>query len=194
MSMSNCYIYENQVYANSFPREWIETNANGTGYDCTNCIYYNSQYGALENYCVNCQDYCYQGTRGNTNMENMTLLKNTNDTIGSKEIFDWFNTLTYEELLEYEQLQKSYAIMWIHFADIPYANQPLLVNSILQWFLIHHEKKERWAKEAQDDCIEYNSSDDEEVDEDVIVTNVVIEENITTNIPKNTVLFQCVMN
>jgi len=52
-------------YHPSFPNEWRENQAEGTGPEhCGNCALYGCYAGQFIGYCANCADHVYHGTRG----------------------------------------------------------------------------------------------------------------------------------
>ena len=60
------YSYDNELYADTFPEEWAQNHAPGTGpTDCENCGYYGYWNGVFIGYCLNCACYEYDGSRGN---------------------------------------------------------------------------------------------------------------------------------
>lgn len=60
------YSYDGELYTKTFPKEWAENHASGTGpNDCMNCLIYGSFNGVFIGYCINCSKVIeYQGTRG----------------------------------------------------------------------------------------------------------------------------------
>ena len=59
------YSYDDELYADTFPEEWIENQLDGTGpKECGNCASYGSWNGVFIGYCCNCAIYDYFGTRG----------------------------------------------------------------------------------------------------------------------------------
>lgn len=59
------YSYDDELYASTFPEEWVENHLDGTGpKECGNCAYYGSWNGVFIGYCCNCAIHDYCGTRG----------------------------------------------------------------------------------------------------------------------------------
>ena len=59
------YSFNDELYAPSFPEEWVTTHLPSTGpKDCDNCAFYGSWNGVFTSYCTNCAIYEYNGTRG----------------------------------------------------------------------------------------------------------------------------------
>ena len=59
------YSYDDELYAATFPEEWVENHLDGTGpKDCGNCAFYGSWNGVFIGYCCNCAIHDYYGTRG----------------------------------------------------------------------------------------------------------------------------------
>jgi len=63
--ISPYYSYDEELYCGTFPEEWAENHAEGTGpKECGNCNESGSWNGVFLGYCGNCADYVYNGTRG----------------------------------------------------------------------------------------------------------------------------------
>ena len=59
------YSYNEELYCGTFPEEWAENHAEGTGpKECNNCNDHGSWNGVFLGYCANCAAYPYNGTRG----------------------------------------------------------------------------------------------------------------------------------
>jgi len=59
------YSYDDELYAATFPEEWVENHLDGTGpKECENCAEYGSWNGVFIGYCCNCAIHDYCGTRG----------------------------------------------------------------------------------------------------------------------------------
>ena len=58
------YSHNEELYGGTFPEEWAENHAEGTGpKECRNCNDFGSWNGVFIGYCANCA-YVYNGTRG----------------------------------------------------------------------------------------------------------------------------------
>jgi len=61
----NFYMIESYKYAKSFPKEWAQSHADGTGPEkCGNCYEHGSKDEMFVGYCLNCAVYVYKGKRG----------------------------------------------------------------------------------------------------------------------------------
>ena len=86
-------------YLNSFPDEWINNNAMGTGpIQCINC----RKYGSIDNifigYCANCSQYIYNFERGEGFEVSASDLILENNSIFSEYIErEKFNIIAYLE-------------------------------------------------------------------------------------------------
>jgi hypothetical protein len=59
------YSYDDELYTETFPREWARNHLPGTGpKECMNCRDFGSWNGVFVSYCVNCATMDYQGLRG----------------------------------------------------------------------------------------------------------------------------------
>ncbi len=59
-----CYSYHGIYYADLFQDEWAINHLPKTGpHECLDCLYYGTYKGIFVNYCVNCANNEYKGTR-----------------------------------------------------------------------------------------------------------------------------------
>jgi hypothetical protein len=90
-------------YHPSFPNEWRESHAEGTGPEqCRNCADYGCYDGQFIGYCANCADYVYNGTRGRGFIDVCT----END---SEEVRQWISVFdTYLHAFEHAVIPGAY--------------------------------------------------------------------------------------
>ena len=113
---TNYYMYNGELYTETFPMEWAKTHLPKTGpNECNNCAYFGSWNGVFIGYCANCALYEYKGKRGGGFIglgkehlsENYTSVFDTYlkdvgmDDIGDKKIMDTANIIMIEEINAY---------------------------------------------------------------------------------------------